>query len=148
MTQTWLCPDLVFDGQDLLAGQALGVADGVTTALLRATLLPADAKRQRISGTITPGFLDLQVNGGGDVLLNSDPTPAGMAAIAAAHRRFGTIGIMPTLITDAPDLLDHAAKAAFAARNRRHSDLAYGSRSVASSAKYRVFTKPPVYIHC
>ena len=117
MTQTWLCPDLVFDGQDLLAGQALGVADGVTTALLRATLLPADAKRQRISGTITPGFLDLQVNGGGDVFLNSDPTPAGMAAIATAHRRFGTVGIMPTLITDAPDLLDRAAKASLAARN-------------------------------
>ena len=113
----WLCPDLVFDGQTLLAGQALGLCDGHVTALRPIADLPAGAVRHRVTGTICPGFLDLQVNGGGDVFLNTAPTPAGMAAIAAAHRRFGTVGILPTLITDAPEVLDRAADAALAARD-------------------------------
>ncbi len=49
---------------------------------------------------LAPGFIDVQVNGGGDVLFNDNPTPEGIAAIAAAHRRFGTTGLLPTLISD------------------------------------------------
>ncbi|RVT42320.1 N-acetylglucosamine-6-phosphate deacetylase [Sphingobium algorifonticola] len=51
-------------------------------------------------GTIVPGFIDLQVNGGGGVLFNDEPTVEGIAQIAAAHRRFGTTGFLPTLISD------------------------------------------------
>ena len=109
---TWLCPDLLFDGQDLAPGQAVGISDTAAVSVLPVSALPPGAKRLRVKGTITPGFLDLQVNGGGDVFVNADPTPAGMAAIAAAHRRFGTVGIMPTVITDAPEVLDRAAEAA------------------------------------
>ena len=114
---TWLCPDLLFDGHSLLPGQALVVAGGTVQALIPLKDLPSSAPRQRIVGTVTPGYLDLQVNGGGDVFLNTTPTAQGMAAIAAAHRRFGTVGIMPTLITDAPEVLDHAAEAALAVRH-------------------------------
>ena len=114
---TWLCPDLIFDGQTLLPDHALAVSGGITKALIPLKDLPASAQRQEISGTITPGYLDLQVNGGGDIFLNATPTAAGMATIAAAHRRFGTVGIMPTLITDAPEILDRAAEAAIAARD-------------------------------
>ncbi len=114
----WLCPDRVFDGQSLLEGHALGLGRDHVIELRKLSDLPAGAILQPISGTVTPGFLDLQVNGGGDVLLNAEPTPAGMAAIAAAHRRFGTVGILPTLITDAPEVLDRAAEAALAARGR------------------------------
>ena len=112
---TWLCPDLLFDGQSLLPDQALAVVNGRIQALTCQKDLPASAIRQRIAGTITPGYLDLQVNGGGDVFLNTSPTVVGMAAIAAAHRRFGTVGILPTLITDVPDVLDRAAEAVLAA---------------------------------
>jgi N-acetylglucosamine-6-phosphate deacetylase len=49
---------------------------------------------------IAPGFIDVQVNGGGDVLFNDDPSPAGIARIVAAHRRHGTTGLLPTLISD------------------------------------------------
>src|SRR5262245_2455523 len=52
---------------------------------------------------LAPGFIDVQVNGGGDVLFNDNPTPEGIRAIAAAHRRFGTTALLPTLITDAPE---------------------------------------------
>jgi N-acetylglucosamine-6-phosphate deacetylase len=50
--------------------------------------------------TLAPGYIDCQVNGGGGVLFNDAPTLDGIARIAAAHRRFGTTGLLPTLISD------------------------------------------------
>jgi N-acetylglucosamine-6-phosphate deacetylase len=55
-----------------------------------------------------------QVNGGGDVLFNDVPTQAGIAAIAAAHRHFGTTSLLPTLISDRREKM-RAASAAVAA---------------------------------
>src|SRR3981081_4649665 len=49
---------------------------------------------------LAPGFIDLQVNGGGGILLNDEPTPDAMRAIARAHRRYGTTSCLPTLISD------------------------------------------------
>jgi N-acetylglucosamine-6-phosphate deacetylase len=60
---------------------------------------------------LAPGFIDTQVNGGGDVLFNDAPTPEGIAAIAAAHRRFGTTGLLPTLISDTPAKMGAALEA-------------------------------------
>src|SRR3546814_2808370 len=49
---------------------------------------------------LVPGFIDLQVNGGGGVMLNDKPTVAGLRTICTAHARFGTTALLPTLITD------------------------------------------------
>jgi N-acetylglucosamine-6-phosphate deacetylase len=108
---TWLAPDALFDGERLHHGPGLRLHDGLV-----AEVGPPPPGATRLSGTLTPGFVDLQVNGGGGVLLNQTPTAAGMAAIAAAHRRFGTVAILPTLITDAPEVLDATAEAALAAQ--------------------------------
>ncbi|MFN7183063.1 MAG: N-acetylglucosamine-6-phosphate deacetylase [Thermomonas haemolytica] len=51
-------------------------------------------------GFLAPGFIDLQVNGGGGVLFNNIPSVEGIAAIGRAQRRFGTTGFLPTLISD------------------------------------------------
>ncbi|MEA2886286.1 MAG: N-acetylglucosamine-6-phosphate deacetylase [Bradyrhizobium sp.] len=60
--------------------------------------MPAEAMPP---GTLlAPGFIDLQVNGGAGILLNDDPTPQAMRTIARAHRRYGTTGCLPTLISD------------------------------------------------
>lgn len=61
---------------------------------------------------LAPGFIDVQVNGGGGVLLNDEPTADGMAAIARAHRRHGTTGLLPTLISDTPEVMAAAVAAA------------------------------------
>jgi N-acetylglucosamine-6-phosphate deacetylase len=63
-------------------------------------------------GWLLPGFIDVQVNGGGGVLLNDAPTPEGIAAIAAAHARFGTTAMLPTLISATPDLIARGLDAA------------------------------------
>ena len=57
---------------------------------------------------LLPGFIDVQVNGGGGVLFNDDPSPESIGAIGAAHRRFGTTGFMPTLISDDLDTIGRA----------------------------------------
>jgi N-acetylglucosamine-6-phosphate deacetylase len=61
---------------------------------------------------LAPGLIDLQVNGGGGLLFNDSPTAETARAIAAAHRRLGTTGILPTLITDTPAKFAQAAEAA------------------------------------
>ncbi|WP_373355977.1 N-acetylglucosamine-6-phosphate deacetylase [Pseudoroseicyclus sp. CXY001] len=113
MADLWLAPDQLFDGERLHAGLGIRLASGRVAEIAKA---PPGARP--LKGTITPGFLDLQVNGGGDVLLNADPSAAGIARILAAHRRFGTVGVMPTVITDAPEVLEAAAEAALAARDQ------------------------------
>jgi len=65
------------------------IPDAATDAMPRGILL-------------APGFVDLQVNGGGGILLNDDPSPQAMRSIARAHRRYGTTSCLPTLISDHP----------------------------------------------
>lgn len=60
---------------------------------------------------LAPGFVDVQVNGGGGVLLNETPTVEGIAAIARAHRAFGTTSLLPTLITDTVEVMAQARAA-------------------------------------
>lgn len=62
-------------------------------------------------GWLLPGFIDTQVNGGGGVLFNDAPTVAGIRSIAAAHRRFGTTGLLPTLISDDLSVVEQAIDA-------------------------------------
>jgi len=62
--------------------------------------------------TLLPGFIDVQVNGGGGVLFNDDPSVASIREIGRAHRRFGTTGFLPTLISDDLDVVSRAVKAA------------------------------------
>lgn len=62
---------------------------------------PSNAEVHDLSGRILlPGFIDCQVNGGGGVLFNDQPAAEAIRAIGAAHRRFGTTGFLPTLISD------------------------------------------------
>lgn len=112
----WLAPELVFDGTRLRPGMALPVTAGRTGALRRAGDVPPGAVLRPVRGTLTPGFLDLQVNGGGDALVNNDQSAAAMRRIAAAHHRLGTVGVLPTVITDAPEVLARAVEGALAAK--------------------------------
>lgn len=95
-------------------GVVVVVEDGRVREL--ATRAPASADAHDLSGRILlPGFIDCQVNGGGGVLFNDQPTVAGIRAIGAAHRRFGTTGFLPTLISDSSDKLRTAIAAVDAA---------------------------------
>ncbi len=104
----WIVADTIFDGKWLRSGQALFVQRG----RVQIARLPKDAGQVwRTRGILSPGFVDLQVNGGGGVLLNSRPTAEGARAIARAHRTTGTAAILPTVITDRADVIEAAARA-------------------------------------
>lgn len=90
----------VFDGATRHFDTALLVEGGHVAGIGD---VPAGATIRTLpSGTITPGFVDLQVNGGGGVLFNDDPSVATLTTIAQAHGRLGTTALLPTLITDTP----------------------------------------------
>ena len=114
----WIGADQVFDGHDLRQQQALRIEHGKVAAIVPLALVPEGAPLQRVAGCLTPGFFDIQINGGGDALLNSSPTPATIRTIARAHRRFGTTRFLPTVITDAPDITRAACAAVAEAHGR------------------------------
>ena len=88
----------IFTGEEILQGHDLLLADGMIQALTTADKT-ADAIDLE-GGLLAPGFIDCQVNGGGGVLFNDQPNPAAIAAIAQAHRAFGTTSLLVTLIID------------------------------------------------
>ncbi len=101
----------IFDGAGLKHGRAVVIADGRVRAVLAEKECPSGVPVHRIEGLLAPGFIDIQVNGGGGVLLNDQPTVAGVRAIAEAHRRYGTTGLLPTLVTDTRDKMAEALAA-------------------------------------
>ena len=73
---------------------------------------PADAEVVDLGGELLlPGFIDVQVNGGGGRLFNDDPSAETIAVMASAHRRFGTTGMLPTLISDDVSVIERAIAA-------------------------------------
>ena len=60
---------------------------------------------------LLPGFIDVQVNGGGGILFNDSPSVESIADIARAHRQFGTTGFLPTLISDRLSVVERGIRA-------------------------------------
>jgi len=118
MTVSALTDATIFTGEAFVEGHALLVKDGKVADIVRK--IPGDAKVVSHAGKIlAPGFIDAQVNGGGNVFLNNTPTAEACLAIAAAHRAYGTSHILPTVITDTPEV---TAKAVAAVREARRKD--------------------------
>lgn len=103
----------VFDGTAVHRDSAVVVNGARIVWIGSRAQVPAHVPVHTLPGEawLAPGFIDVQVNGGGDVLFNAEPTPAAMARIAAAHRQFGTTGLLPTLISDTPEKMRAALEA-------------------------------------
>ncbi len=109
----------LFDGERFLEDRALIVEDGVVRAAVDVEDRPRGGDQIDCGGGIlAPGLIDWQVNGGGGALFNAEPTADTIARIARAHRREGVTSVLPTVITDAPEILAAALAAARAALGR------------------------------
>ena len=105
----------IFDGDTWHERSALVIDNGIVEGVIAADS-PSDARRVPVDGAmLVPGFVDLQVNGGGGVLLNEQPTIEGIRTICTTHARFGTTALLPTLITDTPEVTLEAVAAGAAA---------------------------------
>ena len=107
----WLAPRRLFDGTAFRDNAALRIENGKIAAIGPVT---GDAPVVESEFVATPGYVDLQVNGGGGALFNNAPTRETLATIGAAHRKLGTTSWLATFITDAPDRLDQAVDAVIA----------------------------------
>lgn len=99
----------VFDGTTWYDKSALLIENGVVRRIVPASEIPKSAARISYDGQyIVPGFVDLQVNGGGGVRFGDETSEEAIEAIAMAHARFGTTKLLPTLITDTPEVTSRA----------------------------------------
>jgi len=106
----------IFDGQQILDGHAAVLDGAAVAAVLPAGEAPAGAARIDLEGgLLAPGFIDVQVNGGGGVLFNDQPSVEGIRTISRAHRPYGTTGLLPTLVSDDWAVMESAARAVEAA---------------------------------
>ncbi|KWT72635.1 N-acetylglucosamine-6-phosphate deacetylase [Hyphomicrobium sulfonivorans] len=107
----------VFDGVAVLPDHAVVIEGAHIADVVPMDSLPSSMPVLVLGGDtwLAPGFIDVQVNGGGDVLFNDAPSASAINTIAAAHRRYGTTGILPTLISDTHDKMCAAMLAAQAA---------------------------------
>ncbi|WP_262300389.1 N-acetylglucosamine-6-phosphate deacetylase, partial [Microvirga sesbaniae] len=101
----------VFDGAHMLDGRAVVVENGRILGLPPEQDLGTGLERRRVEGLLAPGFIDVQVNGGGGVLYNDVRSLEGIRTIAAAHRAYGTTGLLPTFITDTRERMAEAVEA-------------------------------------
>jgi N-acetylglucosamine-6-phosphate deacetylase len=117
---TAILADRIFDGHRWHADAAVLIRGGRIVELVPAGGVPADWPRMQLpaGAMLAPGFIDLQVNGGGGVLLNDRPTEQAMRAIARAHRRYGTTACLPTFITDTSERMRSVVAAARACAGR------------------------------
>jgi N-acetylglucosamine-6-phosphate deacetylase len=101
-----------FDGEQLHHNKIITIENGIISAIATAnepiSAQPAD---EIVDGLIAPGYIDLQVNGGGNILFNDTPSLTGIKAIIDAHSKFGTTAMLPTLITDSLEKMQLAADA-------------------------------------
>ena len=107
----------IFDGDLWHDDSALLIDHGKVAGIVAHRDVPEGAQEIPMEArALVPGFVDLQVNGGGGVLLNGQPDAEGIRAICAAHARFGTTGLLPTLITDTVPVTEAAIAAALEAQ--------------------------------
>lgn len=106
------CPRL-FDGEHWHDQAILLIEKGLCCGIVGEDDVPPGYTVEDAGGHIVaPGFVDAQVNGGGGVLFNDQPSLEGIRTICAAHARFGTTALLPTLITDTPEITAKAVQAA------------------------------------
>jgi N-acetylglucosamine-6-phosphate deacetylase len=111
----------ILAGEAIVTGQAVLLAGGRIEGIAPAADPRCrDAASVDLEGQLLlPGFIDVQVNGGGGVLFNDDPSPESIRAIGAAHRQYGTTGFLPTLISDDLDTIAQAIAAVQASLDAR-----------------------------
>ncbi len=106
----------IFDGSTLRTNSAARFVGGALQEVIPTSDLANGEHVEDLAGDIlSPGYVDLQVNGGGGVMFNDAPTVETLTRIVRAHRQLGATSILPTLITDTTDKTQAAVEAAIRA---------------------------------
>jgi len=116
MTRTAIyAPEILISGT-FVTDHIVIIEDDTIVDLIHKDRLPGGIEIDKYDhGKLVPGFIDIQVNGGGGVLFNDAPTVATIETMGAAHRKFGTTTFFPTLISGELDEMERAIAAVDAA---------------------------------
>ena len=154
---TALCDATILTGEATIEGHALLIQGKTIVDIVGNRHIPSEAKKIACQGQIlAPGLIDAQVNGGGNLLLNNAPTVETCLAIAKAHRRHGTTGLLLTCISDTPEITGQAIAAVYEARKTDKGilgihlegpHLGLDRRGVHNSSAIRPFTDKDITLY-
>ena len=128
----------LFNGIDFIEHKALLIDDQYIAGIVNEDAIPTDFQVKKLEGGIlSPGFIDLQVNGGGGKLFNNSPDKESLNTIISAHQYFGTTSIMPTVISDSLNILQKCTDTISNEINNNHSLLGIHIEGPFFNVKYR-----------
>ena len=128
----------LFNGIDFIEHKALLIDDQHIAGIVNEDAIPTDFQVKKIEGGIlSPGFIDLQVNGGGGKLFNNSPDKESLNTIISAHQYFGTTSIMPIVISDSLNILQKCTDTISNEINNNHSLLGIHIEGPFFNVKYR-----------
>ncbi|HAS6349835.1 TPA: N-acetylglucosamine-6-phosphate deacetylase [Vibrio vulnificus] len=108
----------IYTGSDVLSEHALIIENDLITSVVPAADLPSGIEVKDLAGAnVSPGFIDLQLNGCGGVMLNDEITAETMQIMHEANLKSGCTSFLPTLITSS----DEDMRAAIAAAREYHA---------------------------
>ena len=118
----------LFDGHQFHAGKAVTINEGVIGDIIDQPRSIGGFEHHDLTGLVlAPGFVDVQVNGGGGLMLNGETTLDELETIADAHRTFGTTSLLPTLISDSWMAMEHVASLIASAHRRWGENSSLGA---------------------
>jgi len=128
----------LFNGIDFIEHKALLIEDQHIAGIVNKDAIPTDFLIKKLDGGIlSPGFIDLQVNGGGGKLFNNSPDKESLNTIISAHQYFGTTSIMPTVISDSLNILQKCTDTISNEIDNNHSLLGIHIEGPFFNVKYR-----------
>lgn len=128
----------LFNGIDFIEHKALLIDDQHIAGIVNEDAIPIDFRVKKLEGGIlSPGFIDLQVNGGGGKLFNNSPDKESLNTIISAHQYFGTTSIMPTVISDSLNILQKCTDTISNEIDNNHSLLGIHIEGPFFNVKYR-----------
>ena len=128
----------LFNGIDFIEHKALLIDDQHIAGIVNGDAIPTDFQVKKLDGGIlSPGFIDLQVNGGGGKLFNNSPDKESLNTIISAHQYFGTTSIMPTVISDSLNILQKCTDTISNEIDNNHSLLGIHIEGPFFNVKYR-----------
>ena len=128
----------LFNGIDFIEHKVLLIDDQHIAGIVNEDAIPTEFQVKKLEGGIlSPGFIDLQVNGGGGKLFNNSPDKESLNTIISAHQYFGTTSIMPTVISDSLNILQKCTDTISNEINNNHSLLGIHIEGPFFNVKYR-----------
>ncbi|MGO1192135.1 amidohydrolase family protein, partial [Vibrio casei] len=102
----------IYTGHDVLTEHAVVIEKGKIKSVIKSKDLPKNIEIKDLNGAIlSPGFIDLQLNGCGGVMLNDEITAETMQIMHRANLKSGCTSFTPTLITSSNEDMQQAIKA-------------------------------------